>query len=102
MAEIRDLLGTTRKYVQALLEHLDAIGVTVREGIIENCRNKPASSQRERCPKLKLELIPTVAIMKLARDTSFSDLCNSERPVEKKGVPDENKAAVIARGGGHR
>ena len=32
LAEVRDLLGTTRKYVQALLEHLDAIGVTVREG----------------------------------------------------------------------
>ena len=32
LAEIRDLLGTTRKYVQALLEHLDATGVTVREG----------------------------------------------------------------------
>lgn len=32
LAEIRDLLGTTRKYVQAFLEHLDAIGVTAREG----------------------------------------------------------------------
>lgn len=32
LAEVRDLLGTTRKYVQALLEHLDAIGVTMREG----------------------------------------------------------------------
>jgi len=32
LAEVRDLLGTSRKYVQALLEHLDAIGVTVREG----------------------------------------------------------------------
>jgi selenocysteine-specific elongation factor len=32
LAEVRDLLDTTRKYVQALLEHLDAIGVTVREG----------------------------------------------------------------------
>lgn len=32
LAEVRDLLGTTRKYVQALLEHLDAIGVTVRDG----------------------------------------------------------------------
>jgi selenocysteine-specific elongation factor len=32
LAEVRDLLGTTRKYVQALLEHLDAIGVTAREG----------------------------------------------------------------------
>ncbi len=32
LAEVRDLLGTTRKYVQALLEHLDASGMTVREG----------------------------------------------------------------------
>lgn len=32
LAEVRDMLGTTRKYVQALLEHLDAVGVTVREG----------------------------------------------------------------------
>ncbi len=32
LAEVRDLLNTSRKYVQALLEHLDAIGVTVREG----------------------------------------------------------------------
>ena len=32
LAEVRDLLGTTRKYVQALLEHLDASGVTTREG----------------------------------------------------------------------
>ncbi|GAB4498367.1 MAG: selenocysteine-specific translation elongation factor [Anaerolineales bacterium] len=32
LAEVRDMLGTTRKYVQALLEHLDAIGVTMRDG----------------------------------------------------------------------
>ncbi len=32
LAEVRDLFGATRKYVQALLEHLDAIGVTVRVG----------------------------------------------------------------------
>lgn len=32
LAEVRDLLGTTRKYVQALLEHLDAVGVTMRDG----------------------------------------------------------------------
>jgi selenocysteine-specific elongation factor len=32
LAEVRDLLQTSRKYVQALLEHLDAVGVTVREG----------------------------------------------------------------------
>lgn len=32
LAEVRDRLSTTRKYVQALLEHLDAIGVTMRDG----------------------------------------------------------------------
>jgi selenocysteine-specific elongation factor len=32
LAETRDLFDTTRKYAQALLEHLDAIGVTAREG----------------------------------------------------------------------
>lgn len=32
LAEARDTLGTTRKYAQALLEHLDAIGVTLRDG----------------------------------------------------------------------
>ena len=32
LAEVRDMLNTTRKYAQALLEHLDAINVTVRDG----------------------------------------------------------------------
>ena len=32
LAEVRDLFSTTRKYAQALLEHLDALGVTVRSG----------------------------------------------------------------------
>lgn len=32
LAEVRDLFKTSRKYAQALLEHLDAGGVTVREG----------------------------------------------------------------------
>ena len=32
LAEVRDLFNTSRKYVQALLEHLDSIGVTVRDG----------------------------------------------------------------------
>ena len=32
LAEVRDLLDTSRRYVQALLEHLDAAGVTVRSG----------------------------------------------------------------------
>ena len=31
-AEMRDLLGTSRKYALALLEHLDTIGVTIRDG----------------------------------------------------------------------
>jgi selenocysteine-specific elongation factor len=32
LAEARDSMSTTRKYAQALLEHLDSIGVTVRMG----------------------------------------------------------------------
>jgi selenocysteine-specific elongation factor len=34
-AQFRDLVGTTRKYVIPLLEHLDALGVTQR---VENKR----------------------------------------------------------------
>lgn len=32
LAEVRDIFKTSRKYAQAVLEHLDAIGVTVRDG----------------------------------------------------------------------
>jgi len=32
LGEVRDMLGTTRKYIQALLEHLDSVGVTMRAG----------------------------------------------------------------------
>jgi selenocysteine-specific elongation factor len=32
VAEVRDMFGTSRKYALGLMEHLDAIGVTVREG----------------------------------------------------------------------
>lgn len=32
LAEVRDLFNTSRKYAQALLEHLDATGLTVRDG----------------------------------------------------------------------
>jgi selenocysteine-specific elongation factor len=32
LGEVRDMFDTTRKYIQALLEHLDSIGVTMREG----------------------------------------------------------------------
>ncbi|MCW1967586.1 MAG: SelB C-terminal domain-containing protein [Anaerolineae bacterium] len=31
-AQLRDVFNTSRKYVLALLEHLDAIGVTKRVG----------------------------------------------------------------------
>jgi selenocysteine-specific elongation factor len=32
LAEVRDAFQTSRRYAQALLEHLDAIGLTVRAG----------------------------------------------------------------------
>ncbi len=32
VAEVRDKFQTSRKYALALMEHLDAIGLTVREG----------------------------------------------------------------------
>jgi len=37
-AEARDLFGTSRKYVLALLEHLDAIGITIRDGDFRRLR----------------------------------------------------------------
>ena len=38
LAEVRDLLQTSRRYVQALLEYLDATGVTVREGDVRRLK----------------------------------------------------------------
>jgi selenocysteine-specific elongation factor len=38
LAETRDLFDTSRKYAQALLEHLDAIGVTARDGDFRKLR----------------------------------------------------------------
>ncbi len=38
VAQARDRFHTSRKYVLALLEHLDAIGVTVREGDVRRLR----------------------------------------------------------------
>jgi selenocysteine-specific elongation factor len=32
VAEVRDLFGTSRKFALALMEHLDSIGITVRQG----------------------------------------------------------------------
>ncbi len=40
LAEVRDLLNTSRKYAQALLEHLDAIGMTTREGDYRRLKKK--------------------------------------------------------------
>ncbi|MCJ7436113.1 MAG: SelB C-terminal domain-containing protein, partial [Anaerolineales bacterium] len=39
LAEVRDLFDTSRKYAQALLEHLDANGVTVRDGDFRKLRH---------------------------------------------------------------
>jgi selenocysteine-specific elongation factor len=39
LAEVRDLFNTTRKYVQALLEHLDSIGITLRDGDARKLKN---------------------------------------------------------------
>jgi selenocysteine-specific elongation factor len=38
LAEVRDLFKTSRKYAQALLEHLDATGMTVRDGDFRRLR----------------------------------------------------------------
>jgi selenocysteine-specific elongation factor len=38
LAEVRDLLQTSRRYVQALLEYMDATGITVREGDVRRLR----------------------------------------------------------------
>jgi selenocysteine-specific elongation factor len=38
LAEVRDLFNTSRKYAQALLEHLDAIGITMRDGDFRKLR----------------------------------------------------------------
>jgi selenocysteine-specific elongation factor len=40
LAEVRDMFNTSRKYAQAILEHLDAIGVTIRDGDFRRLKNK--------------------------------------------------------------
>ena len=40
LGEVRDLFNTSRKYAQALLEHLDAIGITVRAGDFRTLKSK--------------------------------------------------------------
>jgi selenocysteine-specific elongation factor len=43
VAEIRDLLGTTRKYAVPLCEYLDRVGVTRREGDLRLLAQQPAA-----------------------------------------------------------
>ena len=38
LAEVRDQFNTSRKYAQALMEHLDAIGTTIRDGDFRKLR----------------------------------------------------------------
>jgi selenocysteine-specific elongation factor len=40
LAEVRDLFTTSRKYAQALLEHLDAVGLTLRDGDYRRLRKR--------------------------------------------------------------
>ena len=40
LAEVRDLMNTSRKYAQALLEHLDTIGTTIRDGDYRRLKKK--------------------------------------------------------------
>lgn len=40
LSEVRDLLNTSRKYAQALLEHMDAMGLTVRDGDFRKLKKK--------------------------------------------------------------
>jgi len=38
LAEVRDMFNTSRKYAQALLEHLDTMGITIRDGDFRKLR----------------------------------------------------------------
>jgi selenocysteine-specific elongation factor len=40
LAETRTLFNTSRKYAQALLEHMDAIGLTTRDGDYRKLKKK--------------------------------------------------------------
>jgi len=40
LAEVRDLFKTSRKYAQGFLEHLDALGVTIRDGDFRKLKKK--------------------------------------------------------------
>ena len=44
MADLRDLLGTTRKYAVPFGEYLDRVGVTRREGDVRRLGDAPVAS----------------------------------------------------------
>ncbi len=48
LAEVRDMFSTSRKYAQAILEHLDTIGITIRDGDTRklNPRRRPEIPQK--------------------------------------------------------
>ena len=50
VAEIRDLLGTTRKYAVPLCEYLDRVGVTRREGDLRYLAKPAANEVASRTP----------------------------------------------------
>ena len=45
IAQLRDLLGTSRRYAQALLEHFDAEGLTIRRGDVHVLRRRHRGRQ---------------------------------------------------------
>jgi selenocysteine-specific elongation factor len=47
VAQVRDQFNTSRKYALALMEHLDAIGVTVREGDVRRLARSAAGDSRQ-------------------------------------------------------
>jgi selenocysteine-specific elongation factor len=46
IASVRDELGTSRRYAQALLEHLDAVKVTIRHGDSHVIRHNAGAQKR--------------------------------------------------------
>jgi selenocysteine-specific elongation factor len=46
LAQLRDDLGTSRKFAQALLEHLDSEKITIRRGDAHHVRRQPAHHSR--------------------------------------------------------
>ena len=53
LAETRTLFNTSRKYAQALLEHMDAIGLTARDGDYRKLRKNDLSQKDPRATRLR-------------------------------------------------